>query len=292
MAIWRICFRFGGGQLCGDDGHAGIGEVLGLVVVELGSGDDLADDACLGRVVAEHGDLKLARLGSRASDALLDHEFAVEAGGEVHRGRKLFAVMHLADSDRRAEVRGLHKQGILQRGFDLLGGFLRIGAPLTAQHREIRRLRQAGGGEELLHRVLVHAGGGTEDTGADVGDVGQLKEALDRAVLAEGAVQDGEDDVDVERRRDGAAAADSSSGCSDSAGTGGTMMASPRRMTAAVGVASGSPARRGFSGAGLPVEQRVCVLRGDPAAFASDADGRDVVFAAVDGLEDGGGGEE
>ena len=52
-------------------------------------------------------------------------------------------------------------------------------------------------GEEALHHVLVHAGGGAEDTGADVGDVGELEEALDGAVFAEGAVEDGEDDVEL-----------------------------------------------------------------------------------------------
>ena len=60
----------------------------------------------------------------------------------------------------------------------------------------MRGLGQAGGGEELLHDVLVHAGGGAEDAGADVGDVGKLEEALDGAVFAEGAVEDGEDDVE------------------------------------------------------------------------------------------------
>ena len=69
--------------------------------------------------------------------------------------------------------------------------------PLGADEGDVRGLRQAGGGEELLHDVLVHGGGGAEDAGADVGDVGELEEALDGAVLAEGAVEDGEDDVDV-----------------------------------------------------------------------------------------------
>ena len=61
----------------------------------------------------------------------------------------------------------------------------------------MRRQGEAGGEEETLHGVLVHAGGGAEDARADVGDVGELEEALDRAVFAEGAVQDGEDDVDA-----------------------------------------------------------------------------------------------
>ena len=60
----------------------------------------------------------------------------------------------------------------------------------------MRGLGQAGGGEEALHGVLVHGGGGAENARADVGDVGQLEEALDGSVLAEGAVQHGEDDVE------------------------------------------------------------------------------------------------
>ena len=57
-------------------------------------------------------------------------------------------------------------------------------------------LREAGGGEELLHGGLVHAGGGAENAGAYVGDVGEFEEALDGAVFAEGAVEDGEDYVE------------------------------------------------------------------------------------------------
>ena len=56
-------------------------------------------------------------------------------------------------------------------------------------------LREAGSGEEFLHDVLVHTGGGAEDAGADVGDVGEFEEALDSPVLTEGAVEDGKDDV-------------------------------------------------------------------------------------------------
>ena len=57
---------------------------------------------------------------------------------------------------------------------------------------------QAGGGEETLHHVLVHAGGGAEDAGADVGFAGELEEPLHGAVFAEGAVQHGEEDIDAE----------------------------------------------------------------------------------------------
>jgi hypothetical protein len=50
-------------------------------------------------------------------------------------------------------------------------------------------------GEEALGDVLVHADGGAEQAGADVGDVGQLQQPLHRAVFAVGAVQHGEHHV-------------------------------------------------------------------------------------------------
>ena len=56
----------------------------------------------------------------------------------------------------------------------------------------------SGGDEQRLHDVFVHARGRTEDARADVGNVGEFEQALDGAVLAEGAVQHGEDDVDVD----------------------------------------------------------------------------------------------
>ena len=55
---------------------------------------------------------------------------------------------------------------------------------------------EPGLGKEALHHVLVHASRGAEHAGADVGDAGQFEESLDGAVLAKGAVQDGENDVE------------------------------------------------------------------------------------------------
>ncbi len=60
----------------------------------------------------------------------------------------------------------------------------------------MRGLREIGGGEELLHRGLVHAGGGAEDAGANVCNISKFEETLDGSVFAEGAVEDGEDDVE------------------------------------------------------------------------------------------------
>ena len=104
--------------------------------------------------------------------------------------------MHLADADGAAEVSGLDEDGIGEGLFDEADGAFGVGAPLAAQQRDVRRLWQAGGGEETLHGVLIHGGGGAEDAGADVGDVRELEESLDGAIFAEGAVQDGKDDIE------------------------------------------------------------------------------------------------
>jgi hypothetical protein len=55
----------------------------------------------------------------------------------------------------------------------------------------------AGTLEDALSEFLIHGGGATEDAGADVGKVSEFEEALHGAVFAEGAVDDGEDNVDV-----------------------------------------------------------------------------------------------
>ena len=72
--------------------------------------------------------------------------------------------------------------------------------PVVRRGRRVGADRQAVRGEDDLHHPLVHADRGGEHAGADVGDVGQLEQPLDRAVLAVGAVQHREDDVEVQAR--------------------------------------------------------------------------------------------
>ena len=126
---------------------------------------------------------------------MLDDELAIEAGGEVNGGGKLASMVDLGDADRGAEVRGLDEDRVGERLLDEAGAAFGVGAPCAAQEDEMRRLLQTGGGEETLHGVLVHGGGGAEHAGADVGDVGEFEEALNGAILAEGAVEHGKDDV-------------------------------------------------------------------------------------------------
>src|SRR6185437_12872410 len=111
-------FGFGGGQAGGNDGDAGIFgrvSVLGVVVVELFVGDDLADDGGFRRVVTEDGYFEFARLDAGAADALLDDELAIKAGGEIHGGGEFSAVVNLGDADAGAEVCRLDEEGIFER---------------------------------------------------------------------------------------------------------------------------------------------------------------------------------
>jgi len=134
------------------------------------------------------------------------------------------------------------------------------------------RLRQASGGEELLHGGLVHAGGGAEDAGADIGNVGEFEEALDGAVFAEGAVQDGEDDV---------------KGLGESAALLDEFSAGVELNGFAAGLFA-----QGWRGFCFTGEQVLGIAGCDPSSLLGDADGDDLVLRLVDGLEDGGGGEE
>ena len=59
----------------------------------------------------------------------------------------------------------------------------------------MRGLGEAGGGEELLHGGLVHAGGGAEDAGANVCNISKFEEALDGAIFAEWTVQNRKDHI-------------------------------------------------------------------------------------------------
>ena len=63
--------------------------------------------------------------------------------------------------------------------------------------RDVVYHRQQAFPADTLHHLLIHADGGGHHARAHVGQVGQLQQALHRAVLAEGAVQDGEDHVDL-----------------------------------------------------------------------------------------------
>ncbi len=155
--------------------------------------------------------------------------------------------------------------------------------------------RQAGIAEEPLHHVFVHAGGGAKHARADVRDVGQLQQALDGAILAEGAMQHGEDDVDIHRidaraklmsvgfERHERGVIFSRHGRHDNA-------FAPRqhcRGLGSVGIAGAQVSGLGSIGR-LALQQAFGMGGRYPAAFLGDADGHHFVFALVDCVQDRG----
>ena len=89
---------------------------------------------------------------------------------------------------------GLTKSGNPRRAADRSA--MRAGRriPVASQHHHVRRPSgRPRGGEGDLHHRLVHADRRGQHARADVGHVGQLEQALHRAVLAVGPVQHRED---------------------------------------------------------------------------------------------------
>ena len=149
--------------------------------------DDLADDRReRGRAdVAEDAALDLG-----AGDELLHEHLLVVPAGERDGGFELGLVVRLRDPDGGAEARRLDEDGIAERVPDLV----------AEPQRLVPRDRDAAVAQDRLEQVLVHAERRGRDAGADVGDAGELEQALDGAVLAERAVQHGQDDVDGAER--------------------------------------------------------------------------------------------
>ena len=137
--------------------------------------------------IAEHAALHL-----HARDELLDEHLLVVAARERDGGFELRLVVHLRDADRRAEPGRLHEDGVAE------GVRRRVAEP----DRVVARDGDAAVPQDLLEEVLVHREGGGGDSRPDVGDVGQLEQALHRPILAEGPVQDGQNDVDLAERRE------------------------------------------------------------------------------------------
>ena len=67
---------------------------------------------------------------------------------------------------------------------------------ILARHRHVVYNRQHPFHTDTFHHLLVHGDGGGQHAGAHVGEIGEFEQALHRAILAEGAVQDRKDHVD------------------------------------------------------------------------------------------------
>ena len=207
-----------------------------------------------GAVVAEDADLELP-----AGDALLDEGRGVVSESEVERGRQGAGLLDLGDADARAEVGRLDEERQGQGPADAAEDLAGVRPPFRFADGERGDDGQPAVAEDRLGQDLVHAQRRAEDAGPDVGDAGHLEQALDRPVLAEGAVENGKVDVDG---RPGAGRA---------------------RL----------PGQEGEGGAGL--ERREAGRRGLdglPAAVPGDVNGPDVVRPPVQVPVDGAGRDE
>src|SRR5579864_211611 len=100
-------------------------------------------------------------------------------------------------ADTRAESGGLDEDGIGKLLFNLMNDNIFVVFPLVAADRDPRDDGNFCGLEKFFGDVLIHGDSGAEDARADERKPGEVEEALDGAVLAEGTVHDGENDVDA-----------------------------------------------------------------------------------------------
>src|SRR5207248_8402982 len=91
--------------------------------------------------------------------------------------------------------------GAEARGLDEAGEAEGVVDRLAVAQGDVSGDRDAAVAQYLLEEVLVHAQRRCCNAGADVGNSRQFQQPLDGAVLAEGAVEDREDDVDRAQSR-------------------------------------------------------------------------------------------
>ena len=211
---------------------------------------------------------------SRPTIAGLDDDLRVVLRGGRDGGRQVGQVGHPGDAQAGPGARGLDEQRQPELG-DARRDAVGVAVQLAREHHAERADGQAVAREHQLHHVLVHADRGREHPGADVPHVGQLEQALQRAVLAERAVQQREDDVDLAEH--------------------------PRQLPGLehLDVAVVDRLRQQHVRGGVldlrqaPVGDRPAlgvVVGEHPAAGGRDAHGEDVVAVAVDGAQHAAGG--
>ncbi len=167
-------------------------EIFRGVIVELAVRNDFTGDAGLRIVIAEDGDFDFA-----GGDGALDENFHGEFGSEIERGSEFLARVDFGHADAGAERGGLYENGIGKFLFDLMDDDVFVAFPIVAVNAEPGNDGNFRGLEQLFGDVFVHGNGGAQDACADERKAGELEEALDGAVFAEGPVHDGEDDVDA-----------------------------------------------------------------------------------------------
>ena len=156
--------------------------------------DDLAGlgDARGGvAVTAQDGDLNLA-----PDDPRLYEHLGIHRAGGLDSGGQVIAAFDLGDAQRRTGARGFDEQRVVERLAFAQHG-IAVPTPPVGADDDVRGCGDAGGVQKHLGDLLVHARGAGEDAAAHVADAQHLEHPLDGAVLAVGAVQQRQNDVDI-----------------------------------------------------------------------------------------------
>ena len=167
--------------------------VLRLIVVPIRLRDDLAGLRHERLFVADHGALDLVPDGGR-----LDEDGRVVCEGGIESRPELVLARYLRDPEARSEPRGLHELRHVHGPRSVEHRF-RSGQPFALAHDLVTDLRHARFRHQALEGRLVHAHGGGEHPGAYVSDVHALEQPLNGSVLPERAMEDGKDDVGVQK---------------------------------------------------------------------------------------------
>ena len=169
------------GQLCRDDHLTDAVLVLVVVGVEFRACQNFARAGGDGGVRADDGALHLVAV----HEGLKDH-LAVVCQSQTDGLLQLSAVVGLGDAHAGTGVGGFDEDGPAQLGDDAVTDALGVALDLPAGGGEPLGVGDAGSVEHSVGHCLVHADGAGQNAAADVGDAGQLQQALHGAVLAQG----------------------------------------------------------------------------------------------------------
>ncbi len=231
-------------------------------------------------------------LSFRTAYALLDHDLAIELRRFVDRRSKFFLRARLRDSDRRSEVRRLHKHWILQLAVYILLRLLRVRVPVAAQKGNVLHDGEPSGAKQRLHNVLVHTRGRAQHACTHVRNVGQFEQPLNGSVLPEGSMQHGKNYVHINGTIGGAPRERAGIRLKRSERPGGTMRRfrrndhsfssrKHRRARRSIGIARAQMLLFVM----LTREQPFGIARGQPSPVLGNADRNNFIFALVDSMD-------
>ena len=118
----------------------------------------------------------------------------IEGERQTYRFAELRFAVHLAHANGGALVRRFDKQRQTKAGTQIgKGVLLAVGAGQGNKRRHV----QAGVTQQAFSDIFIHAGGGTEDIGADEWQVRHAQHPLQGAIFTQRAVDNRENDIEL-----------------------------------------------------------------------------------------------